>query len=291
VDPDARPAARPAHKDEKGGHPDQAADRRPVIALSAHWHTYPQRFSWAAAHGFALEYAPDPASLASLAQHVAPFLEAGIPVRYHGFFPDHEFAHADAEAARRGLDLHFSALEAMHGLGEQVITVHVGLHRRNPLDPGRAVDHLARLVERGRQLGITVCLENLRKGPTRDPETVVAWATASGAMITLDVGHAISSPHVQDGELSALDFVTAFAPRLAEVHMYEQETDRHYPPRDMRILGPIVDRLLETGCAWWTIELDDYVEALATRALLVQYLDAKRTAGDDGPQGQTGSRV
>ena len=57
--------------------------------------------------------------------------------------------------------------------------------------------------------------------------------------------------------------------------MYERETDRHHPPQDMSILGPIVDRLQETPCNWWTIELTDYAEALSTRTLLLDYLANK----------------
>ncbi|MBN1582525.1 MAG: sugar phosphate isomerase/epimerase, partial [Anaerolineae bacterium] len=74
------------------------------------------------------------------------------------------------------------------------------------------------------------------------------------------------------------DFVDLFADRLREVHMYERESDRHYPPRDMSVLGPIVDRLLGTPCDWWTLELDDYAEALATRTLLLDDLKEKRSS-------------
>lgn len=280
MDPNAGQASKTEHRDNQEDNPIQVAGGQLVIALSAKWHTYPQRLHWIAEHGFALEYAPNPEALALFPQRIAPFLQAGLPLRYHGFFPGHEFAHADPEAARRGLNVHLSALEVMPGRGESVITVHVGLRRQDPLDPGRAVDHLARLVERGRQLGVTVCLENLRQGPTSDPETVAEWAAASEAMITLDVGHAVSSRRVQNGEISPLDFVEAFAPRLTEVHIYERETDRHYPPQDMNLLGPIVDRLIEMSCRWWTIELDDYAEALATRTLLLHYLESKRKGGD-----------
>ena len=69
-----------------------------------------------------------------------------------------------------------------------------------------------------------------------------------------------------------LDFVEIMSRRLQEVHMYERETDRHHPPKDMSVLGPIVNRLLDTECDWWTIELDDYDEALDTRKLLLGYL-------------------
>jgi sugar phosphate isomerase/epimerase len=246
--------------------------RPPTIALSARWDTYPNRFCWIAEHGFALEYSPNPEAFDLLPRHVAPFLEAGIPVRYHGFFPDYEIGHRDPAIAERAMRIHMAALEALRGRGEQVITFHVGLRQEDPIDPGRVVENLWRLVERARDLGITVCLENLREGPTSHPENVVAWARASGAMVTLDIGHAVSCQRVQSGELTALGFVGMVADRLFEVHMYERETDRHHPPQDMTILGPIVDRLLDTRCTWWTIELDDYAEALATRSLLLNYL-------------------
>jgi sugar phosphate isomerase/epimerase len=244
----------------------------PTIALSAHWHAYPDRCAWIAEHGFALEYSPNPEALDALPAHVDPLLAAGVPVRYHGFFPRYELGHASAEVAERAVRVHVAALEAMRGRGEQVITLHVGLKRDIPLDHGRAAANLRQLVQRADDLGITVCLENLRRGPTSDPETVVAWARESGALITLDVGHAVSCQRVLNGELTPLDFVEMFAERLCEVHMYERETDRHYPPHDMSILGPIVDRLLDTPCNWWTIELENYDEALATRALLFDYL-------------------
>lgn len=253
---------------------DRASAGSPTIALSAAWRACPERLHWIAQHDFAAEYAPHPAAFEALPRHIDPLLEAGTPVRYHGFFPDHEIGHQDAAIAEQALRVQGAALEAMHGRGEQVITVHVGLDRAAPLDPGRVVENLGRLVERGRQLGITCCLENLRDGPTSHPDTVLSWARETGAMITLDVGHALSCPQVQNGELAATDFVSAFADRLWEAHMYERETDRHHPPQDMTILGPIVDRLLETRCAWWTIELDEYAEALATRGLLVDYLRA-----------------
>jgi len=269
------------YRTAKGNHWDQASPRPLTIALSARWHTYPDRFRWIAEHGFALEYTPSPEAFDLLPKHVDSFLKAGIPVRYHGFFPDHEIGHPDPAMAERAVRVHVAALEAMHGWGEQVITFHVGIHWKAPIVPGRVVENLARLVEHGRGLGITVCLENLRRGPTSHPENTAAWARASRAMITLDVGHAVSCQRVQSGELTALDFLGMVADRIFEVHMYEretalrqaQDTARHYPPQDMTILGPIVDRLLDTQCTWWTIELDDYAEALATRTLLLDYLD------------------
>lgn len=254
----------------------EALTRFPTIALSAKWYAYPDRFDWIAAHRFALAYSPNPEAFDQLPTHIDPFLKAGIPVRYHGFFPGYEIGHSDPALAERAMHLHLSALGAMHGRGDQVITVHVGLQWEDPIDHGRAVENLSRLVERGRELDITICLENLRRGPASQPEDVLAWAQASGAMITLDVGHAVSCPRVQSGELSVLDIVEMFADRLFEVHMYEREAERHYPPQDMTILGPIVDRLLTTQCTWWTIELEEYADALFTRSLLLDYIGTEQ---------------
>jgi sugar phosphate isomerase/epimerase len=255
----------------------------PTIALSARWDADPARFRWIAEHGFALDYTPNPDAFHTLPEHVDPFLQAGVPVRYHGFFPGHEFGHRDAAIAAPAVRVHVAALEAMRGRGEQVITFHVGLTHKDQIDPGRVVENLSRLVEHARTLGITVCLENLRTGPTSHPQNVAAWARASGAMITFDVGHAVSCQRVRSGELTPLDILDMFAGRLGQVHMYERETDRHHPPRDMTVLGPIVDRLLATRCAWWTIELDDPAEALATRALLLDYVRSRSARGVMGP--------
>ena len=259
----------------RGNYSGGALARPLTIALSAKWHTYPDRLRWIAEHGFALEYAADPEALDTLAEQIDPYVEAGVPVRYHGFLPGYEMGHEDPDLAERGTRVHMAALDAMHGRGEQVITFHVGLSSKTPIDPYRAVENLTRVVEYGRDLGITVCLENLRRGPTSDPRRVIEWAEASGAMTTFDVGHAVSSEIVKSGEMTVLEFLDIMSERLHEVHMYEHETDRHHPPGDTSIVGPIIDRLLQTDCNWWTIELDDYVEALATRKLLLDYLSVE----------------
>lgn len=243
-----------------------------TLAVSARWYTFPDRFSWIAEQGFGIEYTPSHQAFDALPTHLDPFLEAGVPIRHHGFFPGYEIGDADAERAERAMQIHLAALDAMQGRGEQVITIHLNLKQEIRLDPGRTVENLTRLVEYGAQRGIRVSLENLKHGWTSHPETVRHWAEQSGAMMTLDVGHAVSSAHVQQGRLNVEDFIDLFADRLVEAHLYERESDHHHAPQDMRILGPIVERLLETDCRWWTIELDDYAEILRTRLLVSEYL-------------------
>jgi sugar phosphate isomerase/epimerase len=247
--------------------------RPPTIATTANAHSDPDRVRWIVGHGFALEYSLRSDSFHTLPPDVEAAIQAGLPTRFHAFFPDYEFGHRHPGMASEALDVHLTALRTIHGWGQPLITVHIGLDPTTPISPDRAISNLAHVVKYGRELGITVCLENLRRGPTSDPTTLLDWAVASGAMVTLDVGHAISCHQVRSGVLLAADFPHLLAPRLRHVHIYERETDRHYPPKDMALLGPVVDRLLETSADWWTIELDDPAEILQTRRLLLSHLE------------------
>jgi sugar phosphate isomerase/epimerase len=246
--------------------------RNLTIALSVQAKEYPHRFIWAKDNAFALEYTPDPLSPGLISSHVKTFVADGIPVRFHCRFFDYEIGNSDPVKAEEATQVHLRVLNAITSLGEPVITVHMNLLPMIPFDSQRGVENLTRLVERGRQLGITVCLENLRRGPTSNPENTLKWAKTSGAMITMDVGHAVSSDLVKNGNLTVPDFVDLFSKRLYEVHMYGKEEDRHYPIEDITHVKPVIDRLLTTDCAWWTIELDDYTEALKTREIIINYL-------------------
>ena len=245
---------------------------KPTIALTAKWFTYPDRLNWILGHDFALEYAPDPQHLDQLPQQISPFLTKSVPVRFHGFLPGYEIGHADPKMAAKGLRGHKAVLDAIQGLGEPVLTIHVGLKPDDPIDPQRAIENLAALVAHGNALGITVCLENLRRGYTSHPEIVANWAEKTGAAITLDLGHAASCDDVKTGKCTSLDFIAAFADKLHEIHLYGTETDRHHPPQNITEISSLLDQILQTHCQWWTIELDDYEEVLFTRQMVLEYL-------------------
>lgn len=243
------------------------------LAVTAKWPTFPTRLDWIVDHGFALEYAPDPGNLDDFRSRIAPYLKAGLQVRYHAFLPGYELGHANLELADRGLGMHKRVLEAIHGNGEPVITIHIGLDPKQPIDERRAVQNLKQLVEFGRSRGIIVCLENLRRGLTSDPAIVCEWAEKSGSAITFDLGHAVSSDHVKAGRLSPEDHIRMFAGRLYELHLYGSESDRHYPPQNLAEIQGYLDLVAKTDCEWWTIELDDYDEICFTKQLVTGYVE------------------
>ncbi len=243
-----------------------------IVAVSSQWHTFPQRFDWITANRFAMAYTPNAQQLEDTRKHVIPYLERGIPVRHHGFFPKFDLGDADRLKAEEALDLHCRAVDAMLDLGEQLMTVHIGLIPKMAISFEHARDNLSRLVDYAGKRGVTIALENLKAGFAADPETIVRLSEKSGSSITLDVGHAVSCKRVSEGELTVQAIINLFAPALEEVHFYEYETDTHHPPKDMSILGPIVDALCTTNCRWWTIELGDYEDILFTKGLVDRYL-------------------
>ena len=199
-----------------------------TLAVSATWRQGSKRLDWIAANGLACAFTPHPDRLELVSRLLTPYLDSGMAVRHHGYFPGKAFGHAAAAAAEAAMQLHFKAMDALQGLGEPLMTVHVGLDRTLPLDHHRVIKNLTRLVEYGKAIGVTVSLENLRRGPTANPRTLLEWARRSGAGITLDIGHALSSRHVGRKAVSVAKFIDLAAERLMEVHLYESETDRHW---------------------------------------------------------------
>ena len=257
------------------------AGRDLVLALSVKADEYPERLTLAVDNGFALEYTPDPLQPELIVPQVTPYLREGVPIRFHCRFGQHELGNTDPEEAGLALDVHERIFDTIAGLGEPFVTVHLNLNKRISFDKERGIDNLGRLVAYGRQCGLTVCLENLRQGPTSDPANVLNWARTTGASITLDIGHAVSSDSVRGGTHTVTGFVDLFRERLAEAHVYGKEEDRHYPITDMASLTPVIDRLLETNCAWWTIELDSIEDALDTRMRLINYLTTRKAGTTD----------
>ncbi len=247
-----------------------------TIALSVKASGYPDRFKWADENGFALEYTPDPLSPELISEQVKPFVGKGIPVRFHTRFFGYELGNGDYDKAAEALKVHMSTIEAMAGIGEPVITVHLNLSQSIPFNSRTAVANLKELTMYAKEKDITVCLENLKKGPTSDPDNIVAWAEEAGSMITMDMGHAVSSEYVRSGKGTVLEIIDKFRSRLREIHMYAREEDRHHPFEDISGMENIIDTLLETECRWWTIELDDVREAFDTRKLLLDYINDKK---------------
>ncbi len=243
--------------------------RLPVLAVSVKPYHAPERIGEISGENLSVEYTPDLDDFACLDKRLEACHSKGIKIRFHGFFPEFDIGDANPAKAKKALGIHLACLDAIKGLGEPFITLHSGVDRKIELHYETLVENLSQIVTYGKSMGIKVAIENLKKGLTSDPEILLDLAQKADAAITLDLGHAITSHAVAEARrFSVIDIIDMFEERLSEIHFYEKELDRHYPPKDLTILGPIMDRLLLTDCRWWTIELDDFEEVRITVGLI-----------------------
>jgi len=209
--------------------------------------------------------------------------ESGLPYSFHAPTADVELALKDRTYSAVALEYLKMYIDFLAELAPFTFTIHIGA-RRIPVEElswEYAMDHLKRLTEHGYSRNVTVCLENLVGGWTGNPETLMEMATASGAGITFDIGHARGGKWVLEGHGTALEFLNIVAPKVLNAHVYEYEDgkgDHLVPGRDTQLF-PILDRLLEVGCHWWVLELNTYKETEDTRGVIRDYFESQKSVG------------
>jgi sugar phosphate isomerase/epimerase len=249
----------------------------PTLAASLRYDHPDSRIQTIIDNSLGVEYTPAERDFSSLGEQLGPLLQSGVRIRFHGFLPQTDIGDDDSLRSEQALKVHQQCLDAMVGIGEPFITFHTGLNLNLKLDYSTLVKNLAFLVSYGRERGIHVQIENLKSGLTSDPDVLWDLAQKTEAGITLDLGHAVSSEAAASGKWRVTDIVDLFQDRLSEVHFYEKELDRHYPPENLEVLGPVIDRLLLTDCQWWTVELPDNSELVETVDMVRQYFSRMKS--------------
>lgn len=197
-----------------------------------------------------------------------------LGIRFHAPAADVEIGFRDPAIAEASLRYLLMYIEFLGEVAPTTLTVHVG-SRSIPMEMlswETTLAHLRRVAAAGRERGVTVCLENLKRGWTSDPHRLLAMAEAANSAITLDLGHANASPFLQEGgTLEA--FHSVIKERVANVHIYEIETPdgRHMPLEGLIRHGPALDALLARGPRTWVLELSNPEDLAQTRGVLQPY--------------------
>jgi sugar phosphate isomerase/epimerase len=248
----------------------------PLLAIVGHLATGPAgAWRFATEHGFAGVELSLAADADAVAEARCEAVTAGATaLRYH--LPFHACdvcAPSPADAA----DALARTAAVVRALSPgDVLTIHAPVRDRHEdgNDPDRAVESLSELVAAGAHRGVTVAVENLRWGPSGDPDAFLELVDRCGARVTFDVGHAASSDAAARG-YSAARFARDLGDRVVGAHVYGSENERHHPPSSLAQMADVLEALCQTDCGWWTIELTSPDEVLATRDLLVEFLDAR----------------
>lgn len=196
-----------------------------------------------------------------------------IELRYHVPYGDIEIAHKNNEVSERAVILLKKSIEAIKRLDGRYLTVHIGLgpDSSQALCMDRAKSNLSLLVDYAYSAGVVLSLENLKCGYTSDPRVFSNLIMTSGAMVTFDIGHGLSSS-ANENDWPCVKFIETVASRIVNAHIYEAETHEHVAPVDMSVIGGPIKKLMETPCEWWVVELSRSEDVLRTRRLLQKML-------------------
>jgi sugar phosphate isomerase/epimerase len=215
------------------------------------------------------------------ARHLAALRDAAPVSSAHAPYTDMEIGHADADHARAAVKILTGYLEAAAELGAHHLNLHGGSFAPPPEEFSRdnLLRSLAALMERAARLGTAVTLENLRRGPTSDPETFAGILRAAGVPVTFDLGHAHGSAWVRSGQGSVADFVRAIPTPVLAAHVYFSEVeDRHLVPSGVKDIADGLDALRAVGCDFWVLELHAQEPLEQTRKVVDDFL-ASRAGG------------
>jgi sugar phosphate isomerase/epimerase len=203
-------------------------------------------------------------------------LRAASPLSsLHAPYTDLELGHRDPAHAAAALRIVQDYVDAAAELGAHHVNVHVGTFAPDPGELSREsiLRNVSALLEHGARRGVPVTVENLRGGPTSEPDSFAAILRATGAPVTFDLGHAAGCPWVQEGQGTAVDFLRSVPTRVLASHVYlVEKDDTHFAPHSVTEIAPALDALTATGCDFWVLELHSLGTLEQTRRVVDEYL-------------------
>ncbi len=234
-------------------------------------------------YSFDLENLPGtPALEAAWVKEVASLKP--LEVRYHCPFDRVDLGHDDTKKAEEAEVLFRRIIRLISKAGGRYVTIHIGLGHDStePLSWDTTIEKLRRLVNYGRTMRVTVCLENLAWGWTSKPNLFEKLIRRSGAAVTLDIGHAHACESVQSKHYTVEDFVSPHADRVCNAHIYHTEIPDvgHIVPDKREDIEDRLSLLRNIGCKWWVIEIREGGNLLKTRKIVDEYLTLSLTSGD-----------
>ena len=193
----------------------------------------------------------------------------------HAPYTDLEIGHRDPEHAGAACRILQDYLDAAADLGAHHVNIHVGTFSPDPeeLCHETLARNLTTLMEHALRRGVPLTVENLRGGPSSEPDSFAALLRRTGAPVTFDLGHAAGCPWVMEGRGTVVDFLRAVPTRILSAHLYLIErNDTHFAPDTLADLAPALDALAERGCDFWVLELHALEALERTRQIVDHYL-------------------
>lgn len=163
-----------------------------------------------------------------------------------------------------------------------IFTVHIGANSLpvELLDWDTCQKNLKKLGKYLADINGCLCLENLKMGWAADPEKLIKLVEYAKIKITLDTGHAVSSPLIRQGKLTIAEYIGKLKPYISYIHLYAYETlneGRHMPPEgwdDIKNIWEEIDKIRKVKGI--TLELTTLAELEFTFNLLKKYSNIRK---------------
>ncbi|ACX72578.1 Xylose isomerase domain protein TIM barrel [Methanocaldococcus vulcanius M7] len=156
-------------------------------------------------------------------------------------------------------------IQTIDGCG--YLTVHLHNGKNKTVNRDDLIENLSIVNDFADKKGIKLCIENLRKGFSSNPDNLIDIADEVDCHITYDVGHIPYNKR--------LEFLEICSDRIYNAHIYEIEINgKHLPPKDLKNLRPILDELLNIKCKLFLIELMEIESILKTEKMLIDYFNS-----------------
>ncbi len=195
--------------------------------------------------------------------------EAPLAFRFHLPYREIEIAHYDPFIRETSINFLKIYIDRIRKVGGKYFILHSGyLNEESSFE--NAVSSILEIRAYAGGRGFTILIENLTKGITSNPKSFLNLIKMTNAEVVFDVGHANVCAWAKDNRKNALDFLNEISVPVFHAHLYwyENEEEKHIAPEKIEDILPIIKKLVQNGCYWWTIELFNPSEVLMVKEML-----------------------
>lgn len=175
---------------------------------------------------------------------------------FHLPFLDVEVASRDPVWAQASTLMLKSYLQVLGQLTPAYLNLHVATDAyEDEADPKTAIRNIKELVKAADDFGLTICVENVRRGVTSDPSIYREIVVESGAKATIDIGHARGSDYVLKTKTDPMEFVRGIEDRIVTAHIYAFEDDQgHHPITEPTEVEDFLAAFAANNVEYWVLE-------------------------------------
>lgn len=218
-----------------------------------------------------LNYIPPTLSIVRKKRLISTIIKNKLKIRYHLPYSFVEIGHSDSSIREFSILVTKQYLDFIHSIQGAFAVIHIGYYEDCTMQ--KCLAGLQEVAYYAKQLGITLCIENLMQGITTNIEYLVEMLLIDNVFLCLDTGHAYMVNQTNDKYILGLLSMMA---KIKHSHVYfsEDSSYNHIPfSKETLYNSKIMQALAKSQCDWFTMELDNFEEQELQKSILVPFLN------------------